>query len=216
MWSLFFFFFFVKRKSSSWNKNLSDRSSLGFITAGSVLLAALRCLLLLELNCVDHNALSARRRRLCPSLSENTVHRRLLATTTRFARPSFLSCEFRLARLEKLCTTARRKDLGEGNSSARRWIESTTSKASLSPMMEGSVISEARRWSRLRSEISILFHDSLIFVWWRYIFFNFRNWFDITMATGLLLIYCEFFLDNFASWKFKLCREWNWEKLMVW
>lgn len=34
-------------------------------------------------------------------LSENTVHRRLLATT-RFARLSFLSCEFRLARLEKL------------------------------------------------------------------------------------------------------------------
>lgn len=44
-------------------------------------------------------------------LSENTVHRRLLATT-RFARPSFLSCEFRLARLEKLYNC--QKGLGRG------------------------------------------------------------------------------------------------------
>lgn len=65
----FFFFFFFLKKSSSWN-GLSDRSP-RFIT-GSVLLAALRCLLPLELNCVDHNALSARRR-LCHSLKTQFI-----------------------------------------------------------------------------------------------------------------------------------------------
>lgn len=63
------FSFLFKKKSSLWN-GLSDRS-LGFIT-GNAFLAALRCLLPLELNCVDHNALSARRR-LCLSLKTQFI-----------------------------------------------------------------------------------------------------------------------------------------------
>lgn len=43
-----------------------------FYITGSVLLAALRCLLPLELNCVDRNALSARRR-LCLSLKTQFI-----------------------------------------------------------------------------------------------------------------------------------------------
>lgn len=59
-------------------------------------------------------------------LSENTVHRRLLATT-RFARPYFLSPVNFVSLVSKSCITVRRKD--EGNSSVRRWIESTTSRS---------------------------------------------------------------------------------------